>query len=170
MSFSRRIGASPSIMNLVRVSELVMRLPPMTIRSNGFSSTFSAILATPCAHPVSNRIVSTIPYNRGPRLRQKEGTEGQRAPCAIRSRRQAVHVGAARCAEPDDGSQQRIKIAEIGTMIKDCRPDRQLALDHGRRRRRDSGFMNVGDNFGIDGVGVRGAIAKADDIELYRRQ
>jgi hypothetical protein len=46
MSFSRRIGATPSINNLVRMSELVTTLWPMMIRSKGFSSTFSAIAVT----------------------------------------------------------------------------------------------------------------------------
>src|SRR5439155_16307096 len=46
MSFSRRIGAAPSIKKWARVSELVMTLSPIMIRSNGFNSTFSAIASS----------------------------------------------------------------------------------------------------------------------------
>lgn len=43
MSFSRRIGASPSMKNRMRASLFVMTDLPITIRSPGFNSTFNAI-------------------------------------------------------------------------------------------------------------------------------
>src|SRR5436305_277210 len=92
MSFSRRIGASPSIRNVVRVSELVMTLWPMMIRSNGFSTTLSDIAALPLRSPEEAACKSRLP-----------------------------------------------------------------------------GFLNVDDDLAIDPVGVIGAIAEADDIELDRR-
>src|SRR6478735_9571931 len=44
VSRSRRIGASPSIKNEVRVPELTRTVSPITIRSNGFSSTRSGTI------------------------------------------------------------------------------------------------------------------------------
>ena len=55
-------------------------------------------------------------------------------------------------------------------MIDDRRADRELAVEHRGRRRRDPGFLDVDDDIAVDLVGVGGAIAKADDIELNRRQ
>src|SRR4029077_4929840 len=55
MSFSRRIGASPSIRNVARTSELVTRLWPMMIRSPGFSTTLNDIVA-PLRPPTEQRL------------------------------------------------------------------------------------------------------------------
>jgi len=55
-------------------------------------------------------------------------------------------------------------------VIDDSRAYRELAVQDSRRWRRDPGFLNVDDNIAVDPVGVGSAIAKADDIELNRRQ
>src|SRR3954447_299250 len=47
MSFSRRIGAEPSINKRVRCSLLVTTVSPIRIRSPGFSSTLSAMTSPP---------------------------------------------------------------------------------------------------------------------------
>jgi flagellar biosynthesis repressor protein FlbT len=65
---------------------------------------------------------------------------------------------------------QRIDIAGIGAVIDDRRADREPAVENRGRWRRDPGFLNVDDDIAIDPVGVIGAIAKADDVELNRRQ
>lgn len=59
MSFSRRIGASPSMSRRVRWSSLVMTQSPIRMRSRGFSSTFRAIGAL----RESFRHVSARPVN-----------------------------------------------------------------------------------------------------------
>ena len=55
-------------------------------------------------------------------------------------------------------------------MIDDGGAYRELAIQQRRRRRRDARFLNVDDDLAIDLVGVGGTVAKADDIELHRRQ
>src|SRR5882724_10991816 len=65
---------------------------------------------------------------------------------------------------------QRVEIACVGAVIDDSRPYRELAVEDRRRWSRDPGFLNIDDNIAIYLVGVRSAIAKADDIELDRRQ
>ena len=55
-------------------------------------------------------------------------------------------------------------------MIDDRRAYRELAVENRRRRRRDPGLLNIDDDIAVDLVGVVGAIAEADDIELNRRQ
>src|ERR1700733_11275037 len=61
---------------------------------------------------------------------------------------------------------QRIDIAYIGAMIDDRRTYRELAVQNRRRWRRDSGFLNIGDNIAVDPVGIISAITEAYDIEL----
>ena len=65
---------------------------------------------------------------------------------------------------------QRVDVADVGAMIDDGRAYRKLAVEHRGRRRGDSGLLDVDDDLAIDPVGVVGAIAKADDIEMDRRQ
>ena len=45
---------------------------------------------------------------------------------------------------------QRIDIADIGAVIDDRRADREPAIQHRRRRRRDSGFLDVDDDVAIE--------------------
>jgi hypothetical protein len=55
-------------------------------------------------------------------------------------------------------------------VIDDSRAYRELVVEKRRRWRRDPGFLNADDNIAIYLIGVGGTIAKADDIELDRRQ
>ncbi len=54
-------------------------------------------------------------------------------------------------------------------MIDERGSDGEPAIDHCRRRGRDPGFVKIGDDLGVDGMGVIGTVPKADDIELNRR-
>src|SRR5229473_7831218 len=49
---------------------------------------------------------------------------------------------------------QRVDIAGVGAVIDDGRAYRELAVEHGGRRRRDPGFLDVDDDAAIDLVGI----------------
>src|ERR1700733_12398557 len=68
MSFSRRIGALPSIRKEILVSELVMTLSPITIRSNGFNSILRPTITSsfwPCQPRIASDRVEdrTVQYS-----------------------------------------------------------------------------------------------------------
>ena len=88
-----------------------------------------------------------------------------------RSRFSTACAGDDRCApNSSTAANQRIDIADVGAVIDDGCAYRELAVENRRRGCRDPGFLNVDDDLAIDLVGVGGAIAEADDIELHRRQ
>src|SRR5713101_270035 len=66
-------------------------------------------------------------------------------------------------------SDQRVDVAGIGAVIDDRGTYCELAVKQRRRRRRDPGFLNADGDIAIHLVGVGGAIAEADDVELHRR-
>ena len=59
---------------------------------------------------------------------------------------------------------------DIGAVIDDRRADREPAVEHRRRRRGDTGLLEIDDDLAIDPVGIVGAIAEADDVEIDRRE
>jgi len=84
--------------------------------------------------------------------------------------RKAGSIRVRAVAEPDDSGYERVKVAGVRAVINDRGAYRQLAAEQRSRWRSDPGFLNVDHDIAIDLVGIGGAIAKADNVELDRRQ
>ena len=55
-------------------------------------------------------------------------------------------------------------------MVDDGAADREPAVKHSGRWRRNAGFLQIDDDLAIDPVGIVGAIAEADNVEVDRRE
>src|SRR5262249_6451825 len=81
-----------------------------------------------------------------------------------------LEAGSAARSEFQNSRHQRINVAAIGAVVDDGGADREPAVEHRRRRRCDTGFLKIDDDLAIDPVGIVGAIAEANDVEIDRRQ
>ena len=73
-------------------------------------------------------------------------------------------------AKSDNRLHKRVDVPFVGPMIDDRRTNCDRPIDCRGRRRGDPGFVQIGDDVGVELVGIAAAKAEADDVERDRGQ
>ena len=60
-----------------------------------------------------------------------------------------LYRSGSRRAKPDNGSDERVDVADVSAMIDDGRADRELAVQNRCRWRGDPGFLDIDDDKGF---------------------